>query len=92
LLLYLIGLIGFVMRRYDIPVAPTIVGMILGPVAEQQLRRALAISQGDATIFLSKPISATVLAITVLLLIGPPLWKRIAAKRAETVPEASTAP
>ena len=80
LLLYLIGLIGFVMRRYDIPVAPTIVGMILGPVAEQQLRRALAISQGDASVFFTQPISATVLAITALLVIGPIVCKRRASR------------
>jgi putative tricarboxylic transport membrane protein len=90
LLLYVIGLIGFLMRRYDIPVAPTIVGMILGPVAEQQLRRALSISQGDATIFLTKPIAATVLGITLLLLVVPPLWKRIAARRA-AISDAATA-
>jgi TctA family transporter len=39
--------IGFLMRRFDFPVAPVLVGMILGPLAEQQFRRALAISQGD---------------------------------------------
>jgi putative tricarboxylic transport membrane protein len=83
LLLYIIGLVGFLMRRYDIPVAPTIVGMILGPVAEQQLRRALAISQGDISIFLTKPISATVLAITAALLIGPPVWKFFAKRRSK---------
>ena len=62
-LLYIIGLVGFLMRRYDIPVAPVIVGMILGPLAEQQFRRALAISQGDPSIFITSPISATVLLI-----------------------------
>jgi putative tricarboxylic transport membrane protein len=81
LLLYIIGLIGFVMRRYDIPVAPTIVGMILGPLAEQHLRRALSISQGDPSVFFTHPISATVLTITALLVIGPRLWKRIAGSR-----------
>jgi len=75
-LLYGIGLVGFAMRRYDIPVAPTIVGLILGPLAETQLRRALAISQGDATVFLTQPISATVLAITAAVLIVPRLLKR----------------
>ena len=75
-LLYIIGVIGFLMRRYDIPVAPVLVGMILGPLAEQQFRRALAISQGDLTIFVRQPISATVFAITALVLIGPPLWRR----------------
>jgi putative tricarboxylic transport membrane protein len=92
LLLYMIGLIGFLMRRYDIPVAPTIVGMILGPLAEQQLRRALSISQGDATIFLTKPISAVVLGIAVLLLLLPPLWKSYAAKRAAGRLQASATP
>ena len=81
-LLYGVGLIGFLMRRYDIPVAPVLVGMILGPLAEQQFRRALAISQGDLMIFLKQPISATVLAITALVIIGPPIWRRIAARRA----------
>jgi len=81
-LLYIIGVIGFLMRRFDIPVAPVLVGMILGPLAEQQFRRALAISQGDLTIFVSHPISATVLAITLLVLIGPPVYRRLATRRA----------
>ena len=87
LLLYIIGLIGFVMRRYDIPVAPTIVGMILGPVAEQQLRRALSISQGDMSIFFTKPISASILLLAAALVIGPLLWKRRQAKRTAGVAE-----
>jgi putative tricarboxylic transport membrane protein len=69
------------MRRYDIPVAPVLVGMILGPLAEQQFRRALAISQGDLSVFVSHPISATVFAITALVLVGPPLWRRFASRR-----------
>jgi putative tricarboxylic transport membrane protein len=63
------------------PVAPVLVGMILGPLAEQQLRRALAISQGDLSIFVTQPISATVFAITALVLVGPSIWRRIAARR-----------
>ena len=38
------GLLGFLMRRFDYPIAPVVVGLILGPVAENQLRRALSIS------------------------------------------------
>jgi putative tricarboxylic transport membrane protein len=79
-LLYIIGLVGFLMRRYDIPVAPVIVGMILGPLAEQQFRRALAISQGDFSIFITSPISATVLLIAVLAVIVPPIWRRFSRK------------
>jgi putative tricarboxylic transport membrane protein len=86
LLLYIIGLIGFLMRRYDIPVAPTIVGMILGPMAEQQLRRALAISQGDLSIFVTRPICATIFATVVLIFIVPPIWKSFAARKAHAHP------
>jgi putative tricarboxylic transport membrane protein len=82
-LLYGVGLMGFLMRRYDIPVAPVLVGMILGPLSEQQFRRALAISQGELSIFITQPISATVFAITALVVIGPPIWRRMRAKRAE---------
>ena len=76
-LLYAIGLLGFLMRRYDFPTAPVIIGMILGPLAEAQLRRALAISQGDWTIFLHKPLSATLLGITVLMVVGPWLLRKL---------------
>ena len=82
-LLYVIGLLGFVMRRYDFPTAPVIIGMILGPLAEAQMRRALSISQGDWMIFLQKPLSATLLAMTVAIVVGPWLWRKVGpAKRA----------
>jgi len=82
ILLYLIGLVGFAMRRFDIPVAPAIVGMILGPIAEQQFRRALAISQGEYGVFFTRPLSATILAVVLLVLIGPPLVRWWQARRA----------
>ena len=45
-LLYIIGLLGVVMRRYDFQTAPVVVGMILGPLAEAQMRNALSICEG----------------------------------------------
>lgn len=81
LLLYVIGLAGFFMRRYEIPVAPVLVGMILGPMAEQQFRRAMAISQGDLSIFVTQPISALVLGITAVSMLAPPVWRLMVAKR-----------
>lgn len=80
-LLYAIGILGFAMRRYDFPTAPVIIGMILGPRAEAQLRNALSISQGDWMIFLQKPLSASLLAITALLVIAPWAWRRFAKAR-----------
>jgi putative tricarboxylic transport membrane protein len=84
-LLYAIGVMGFLMRRYDIPVAPVLVGMILGPLSEQQFRRALAISQGDLSIFVTQPISAVVLAITALTVIVPMVLRLIARRRAAAI-------
>jgi putative tricarboxylic transport membrane protein len=81
-LLYAIGVMGFLMRRYDFPTAPVIIGMILGPLAEAQLRRALAISQGDPSIFFTHPLSAALLALTALLVIGPWAWKKLRPARA----------
>ncbi|MCC7039360.1 MAG: tripartite tricarboxylate transporter permease [Burkholderiales bacterium] len=82
LLLYVIGLAGFLMRRYDVPVAPVIVGMILGPLAESQFRRALAISQGDLSVFITQPIAAGILLVAALTVLVPPVWRRVAARRA----------
>jgi putative tricarboxylic transport membrane protein len=70
-ILYVFGLLGFVMRRWNIPVAPAVIGLILGPLAETQARRALAISQGDPSVFFTQPISAGILTISFLLLTIP---------------------
>ena len=73
--LLVVGLVGFVMRVLDYPVAPVVVGVILGPLAEQQLRRALAIGQGDPSVLFHGPISLLLYAV-VLLIVGGPLLKR----------------
>ena len=75
-LLYVIGLMGLLMRRYGFPTAPVIVGMILGPLAEEQMRRSLAISEGNPMVFMSRPISGSILVITVLIVVGPWLYRR----------------
>ena len=75
-ILWVIGILGFGMRVLDVPVAPCVVGLILGPLAEQQFRRALAISQGDASVFFTHPISLALLVTAVLLVIAPILLRR----------------
>jgi putative tricarboxylic transport membrane protein len=69
--MYAVALLGVLMRRYDFPTAPVIVGLILGPVAESQLRRALSISLGDPMVLLQSPISATLLVIALVALVAP---------------------
>ncbi|HXD07970.1 MAG TPA: tripartite tricarboxylate transporter permease [Burkholderiaceae bacterium] len=83
-LLFAIGLLGVVMRRFDFPTAPVIVGMILGPMAEAQMRNALSIGEGRWSVMIERPFSATVLAICVLLVLAPPLWRRFGPKGALT--------
>jgi putative tricarboxylic transport membrane protein len=80
-LLYVIGCGGFLMRRYGFPAAPVIVGMILGPLAEEQMRRSMSISQGDPMIFVTHPISAGFLAVTLAILVLPAAWKIYQSRR-----------
>ena len=81
-LLYVVGLVGFLMRRYGFPAAPVIVGMILGPLAEEQMRRSLSISQGSWSIFVTHGISAFFLALTVLVLVLPFVTRRLRKRKA----------
>ena len=80
--LYVFGLLGFAMRRWDIPVAPAVIGLILGPLAETQFRRALSISEGDPSVFYQHPISATLFAFTALLIVVPWVVRRVKRARA----------
>jgi putative tricarboxylic transport membrane protein len=70
-MLLIFGVMGYVMRLYGYPIAPVVVGLILGPMAEAQLRRALAIAQGDWTTLISTPLAAGLLFVAFLALIVP---------------------
>lgn len=74
-MLLVFGLCGYLMRCWDYPVAPMIVGLILGPMAESQFRRALQISLNDYWIFFKHPGSAIMLGIAFLALIAPLIFK-----------------
>ncbi|MGJ7569647.1 tripartite tricarboxylate transporter permease [Variovorax sp. RB2P76] len=80
-LLYAIGLLGVVMRRYDFPTAPVVVGMILGPLAEAQLRNAMSIGEGSAAVFFQRPMSITLVVIVVAVLVLPRLAKRMSERK-----------
>jgi putative tricarboxylic transport membrane protein len=70
-MLLIFGVLGYLMRLFGYPIAPVVVGLILGPMAEQQLRRALAISQGDPMTLVSTPIAAGLLLLAAVALILP---------------------
>jgi putative tricarboxylic transport membrane protein len=72
-LLYVVGAVGCAMRVWDVPLAPAVLGLILGPMSEQQFRRAMAISEGNALVFVTRPICAVLLLLALLALVGPRL-------------------
>jgi putative tricarboxylic transport membrane protein len=76
------------MRRFDFPTAPVIVGMILGPMAEAQFRNAMSIGEGKLSVFVERPLSAAVLVICVVLILLP-MWlrRRKALVPAEAAPD-----
>ena len=77
----LTGLLGVGMRMAGIPAAPFLMGFILGPLMEENLRRAMLLSRGDATVFLTSPISAVCLALAAVALVWP-ILSQIRSRRA----------
>ncbi|WP_409275203.1 tripartite tricarboxylate transporter permease [Neobacillus sp. SCS-31] len=75
LLLIFCGLVGYFLGKNDYPIAPLVLGLVLGPMLENNLRRALTISNGDFTPFFTRPLSLVFLLMTVLWLIIPVLMK-----------------
>ncbi|NTY02165.1 tripartite tricarboxylate transporter permease [Deinococcus sp. JMULE3] len=80
-LLAIFGVIGYGMRRFDFPVTPAIIGVILGPVAESQFRTAMQQSGGDMSVFVRQPLSAFILLIVVAALVVPQVLKARAARQ-----------
>jgi putative tricarboxylic transport membrane protein len=74
--MYFVGLLGVVMRRYDFPTAPVIVGMILGPLAEAQLRNAVSIGEGSFAVFVQRPMALALFVVVLAVLMVPRLLKR----------------
>jgi putative tricarboxylic transport membrane protein len=81
-MLLIFGLLGYALRVFDYPIAPVVVGLILGPMAEQQLRRALAISQGHVEVLFTSPIAAVLLSLAALALIVPLVLRAMGRGRA----------
>jgi putative tricarboxylic transport membrane protein len=65
----LFGVIGYWLVKHDFEPAPMLLGFVLGPLMEENLRRAMLIARGDATVFFTRPISAVLLSIAIILLI-----------------------
>jgi putative tricarboxylic transport membrane protein len=70
------GVLGWAMKRYDWSAAPMILGLVLGPILENALRQSLTLSHGSGMIFLTRPIAAVLLALAVLAIVSPLLFRK----------------
>lgn len=79
------GLLGYVLRKFNYPIAPMVLALVLGTMIESNFRRSLLMSRDDPLIFLEQPISATLLAVAALSVAWPlfaRVWRRMADSRA----------
>ena len=79
-LMFLFGVVGYFLRKLNYPVAPAVLAIVLGPLAERSLRQSLLASQGDPLIFIERPISATCMFLA-LVLIALPLARKLLRRR-----------
>jgi putative tricarboxylic transport membrane protein len=73
--MFFFGVVGYLFKKLDLPMAPLVLALVLGPLIERALRTALEIAGGDPTVFLTRPISAVLLAVATLVLIGAGLGR-----------------
>jgi putative tricarboxylic transport membrane protein len=69
-IMIIFGILGYFMKKYDIPGAPLVIALVLGPMLENSLYQALALSHGDITVFVTRPISATLLGLAAAMTIA----------------------
>ncbi len=86
-LMVVLGVGAYFLRRFGVPMAPLILGLVLGKVLEQSLRRALSLSAGDVAILWSSPISIVLWVMAVAVLLTPLLMPRFRKWREKTVME-----
>ena len=88
----LFGVLGFFMRRYDLPIPPLVVGIILGPMAEQYFLTSMVSNANDLTVFVTRPVSAVVLACSLFMVVWPALRTWRLRRRSAALARESTAP
>jgi putative tricarboxylic transport membrane protein len=82
----LFGIAGFFMRRWDLPVPPLVMGIILGPLAEQYFLTSMVSHGNDVTVFVTRPVSAVVLGLAAALVVWGLLRQRRAARPTPRAP------
>jgi len=70
-LMLIFGVVGYLMRKLDYPLAPAVLAIVLGPLAESSVRQSLIMSHGSFAIFFERPISATIIVTAIILFVLP---------------------
>src|SRR4029434_4180076 len=90
IVMWVFGVLGYLMKKFDYEAAPLILAMVIGPMMEEALRQSLILSAGSFAIFLSRPISAGFILAAALLLVLPLITRRREVAKAWTsVPQES---
>ena len=85
-LMLIFGIVGYLMRKLDYPMAPAVLAIVLGPLAEPALRQSLLISGGSFSIFFTRPFSSVFMFIAIGLLVIPLVKQVTDARRRKTEP------
>ncbi|MGH6947293.1 MAG: tripartite tricarboxylate transporter permease [Kiloniellales bacterium] len=72
-ILLLFGVLGYFMRRFGYPASPLVLALVLGPLVERSRYQTMTLNHGDFTVIFTRPISGSLMAVVVLILLGPPL-------------------
>jgi len=83
-LMTLFGVVGYLMRTFDFPLAPVVLGLVLGPLMEKNLRRAMALSGGDWGVLFDSPIALVLWGLAALSLLAPLLLRRVSEELADS--------
>lgn len=79
--LLVMGVVGYALRKMNFDVAPLVLAVVLGPLMEKSFRQGLFMSQGDLSIFVTRPVSGALLAATLVVMLWPLLWRLVARKK-----------
>jgi putative tricarboxylic transport membrane protein len=80
-LILIFGVVGYLLRKLNYPVAPAVLAIVLGPLAERSLRQSLIAEQGDMLTFFERPLSAGIMIVALILILLPLLKPLLRGKR-----------
>ena len=75
-LMLLFGVVGYLLRKLDYPMAPAVLAIVLGPLAETSMRQSLLIAHGSPSIFFTRPIAGSIMVAAIILLLLPLIKRR----------------